>query len=55
MDFFNEAVRTAKEENIELNDVCKELFLAVSHAIQDMDLREQRDFLAELLAIWELD
>ena len=55
MDFYNEALKEAKKQNLELSQECKEIFLAISLEIQDLTLREKSDFLKTLIERWELN
>ncbi len=55
MDFYNDAIKEAKKQNVELNEECKEMLLSISVTIQNMNLKEKRDFLKQLINKWELD
>ena len=55
MDFYNDAIKEAKKQNVELSEDCKEILLSISITIQDMDLREKRDFLGNLLELWKFE
>ena len=55
MNFYNEALEYAKEKNVELSEECKELLLEMSLAIQNMTLKEQKEFLEMFLKSFELN
>lgn len=55
MEFYYDAIKVAKEQNVELSETCKKIFLSISLNIQNLSLEEKRDFLETLIDRWELN